>query len=84
MTTKLITQCYNYIRSFCFPNTVGADFYDVEDKHWVVGYPVPIANPMSRYPQVVEILLPTCSLLIMLYILIASTKNVPSHGALMQ
>ena len=76
MTTKLIL----IIRSFCLPNTVGADFYDVEDKHWVVGYPVPIANPMSRYPQVVEILLPTCSLLIMSYILpVPSTFQVMGH-----
>eukprot|EP00731_Ephydatia_muelleri_P036122 Em0202g12a len=28
----------------------GADCHDVEDKHWINGHPVPIANPMSCYP----------------------------------
>jgi L-rhamnonate dehydratase len=27
----------------------GADCHDVQDKHWIDGYPVPIANPMSGY-----------------------------------
>jgi len=29
----------------------GADCHDVEDEHWINGYPTPIANPMSGYPQ---------------------------------
>ena len=28
----------------------GADCHDVEDKHWINGHPIPIANPMSCYP----------------------------------
>jgi len=27
----------------------GADCHDVEDDHWINGYPTPIANPMSGY-----------------------------------
>ena len=27
----------------------GADCHDVEDTHWINGYPTPIANPMSGY-----------------------------------
>ena len=29
----------------------GADCHDVEDQHWINGYPLPVANPMSRYPR---------------------------------
>lgn len=29
----------------------GADCHDVADEHWINGYPTPIANPMSSYPQ---------------------------------
>ena len=29
----------------------GADCHDVGDTHWINGYPTPIANPMSMYPQ---------------------------------
>lgn len=29
----------------------GADCHDVVDKHWINGYPTPIANPMSGYPR---------------------------------
>jgi L-rhamnonate dehydratase len=29
----------------------GADCHDVEDEHWINGYPTPIANPMSSYKQ---------------------------------
>ncbi|XP_062501533.1 L-rhamnonate dehydratase-like [Corticium candelabrum] len=29
----------------------GADCHDVEDEHWINGFPTPIANPMSVYPQ---------------------------------
>ena len=29
----------------------GADCHDVEDEHWINGFPVPIANPMSSYAQ---------------------------------
>ena len=29
----------------------GADCHDVEDEHWINGYPIPIANPMSGYAQ---------------------------------
>ena len=29
----------------------GADCHDVEDEHWINGYPTPIANPMSSYAQ---------------------------------
>ena len=29
----------------------GADCHDVEDTHWINGYPTPIANPMSGYDQ---------------------------------
>ena len=29
----------------------GADCHDVDDHHWINGHPVPIANPMSGYPQ---------------------------------
>ena len=28
----------------------GADCHDVGDEHWIDGYPVPVANPMSAYP----------------------------------
>ena len=28
----------------------GADCHDVDDKHWINGYPTPIAHPMSSYP----------------------------------
>eukprot|EP00937_MAST-01D_sp_MAST-1D-sp2_P006119 g6119.t1 len=29
----------------------GADCHDVEDEHWINGFPTPIAHPMSSYPQ---------------------------------
>jgi len=29
----------------------GADCHDVENEHWINGYPTPIANPMSSYAQ---------------------------------
>ena len=29
----------------------GADCHDVVDQHWINGYPTPITNPMSIYPQ---------------------------------
>ena len=29
----------------------GADCHDVGDKHWINGYPTPVANPMSSYPR---------------------------------
>ena len=29
----------------------GADCHDVDDEHWINGFPTPIANPMSGYPQ---------------------------------
>ena len=29
----------------------GADCHDVDDEHWINGFPTPIANPMSRYKQ---------------------------------
>ena len=29
----------------------GADCHDVADTHWINGYPTPIANPMSVWPQ---------------------------------
>lgn len=29
----------------------GADCHDVDDQHWINGYPTPIANPMSGYDQ---------------------------------
>ena len=29
----------------------GADCHDVVDKHWINGFPTPIANPMSCYEQ---------------------------------
>jgi L-rhamnonate dehydratase len=29
----------------------GADCHDVQDKHWINGFPTPIANPMSCYPE---------------------------------
>ncbi|PAA85515.1 hypothetical protein BOX15_Mlig017110g3 [Macrostomum lignano] len=29
----------------------GADCHDVDDRHWINGYPTPIANPMSCYSQ---------------------------------
>ena len=29
----------------------GADCHDVDDDHWINGYPTPIANPMSVHPQ---------------------------------
>ncbi|EGD79958.1 L-rhamnonate dehydratase [Salpingoeca rosetta] len=28
----------------------GADCHDVDDEHWINGYPTPIAHPMSSYP----------------------------------
>ncbi|XP_003382696.1 PREDICTED: uncharacterized protein LOC100635379 [Amphimedon queenslandica] len=28
----------------------GADCHDVDDKHWINGYPTPIANPMTPHP----------------------------------
>ena len=31
--------------------SAGADCHDVEDQHWINGYPTPIANPMSVYPR---------------------------------
>jgi hypothetical protein len=27
----------------------GADCHDVDDQHWINGYPTPIAHPMSGY-----------------------------------
>ena len=27
----------------------GADCHDVQDQHWIDGFPTPIANPMSGY-----------------------------------
>jgi len=32
-------------------NDQGADCHDVEDEHWINGFPTPIANPMSGYAQ---------------------------------
>ena len=32
----------------CF---AGADCHDVDDQHWINGYPTPVANPMSMYSQ---------------------------------
>ena len=29
----------------------GADCHDVQDEHWINGYPTPISNPMSSYKQ---------------------------------
>lgn len=29
----------------------GADCHDVDDDHWINGNPLPVANPMSVYPQ---------------------------------
>lgn len=29
----------------------GSDCHDVDDEHWINGYPTPIANPMTFYPQ---------------------------------
>ena len=29
----------------------GADCHDVEDEHWINGYPTPVANPMSVHPM---------------------------------
>jgi len=29
----------------------GADCHDVQDEHWINGFPTPIANPMSGYEQ---------------------------------
>ncbi|OWF43765.1 uncharacterized protein LOC110459260 [Mizuhopecten yessoensis] len=29
----------------------GVDCHDVNDKHWINGFPTPMANPMSVYPQ---------------------------------
>lgn len=29
----------------------GADCHDVQDEHWINGFPTPIANPMSGYPM---------------------------------
>ena len=29
----------------------GADCHDVNDEHWINGFPTPIANPMSAYTQ---------------------------------
>lgn len=29
----------------------GADCHDVDDHHWINGYPTPVANPMSSYPR---------------------------------
>lgn len=29
----------------------GADCHDVDDEHWINGFPTPIANPMSGYAQ---------------------------------
>lgn len=31
------------------PTDQGADCHDVEDEHWINGFPVPIATPMSHY-----------------------------------
>ncbi|XP_033743613.1 L-rhamnonate dehydratase-like [Pecten maximus] len=33
------------------PGDQGADCHDVDDKHWINGYPTPVANPMSVHPQ---------------------------------
>ena len=48
-----------HIRAFCDPpkqqavptGDQGADCHNVSDQHWINGYPSPIANPMSLYPQ---------------------------------
>lgn len=32
------------------PNLSGADCHDVDDKHWINGYPTPVANPMTPHP----------------------------------
>ena len=62
--------------------TLGADCHDVDDKHWINGYPQPVANPMSMYPQVYNPLPtpPPSSCHTSYY----STKLIASHGVLMQ
>ena len=45
------------VRAYCDPpkranpSDQGADCHNVSDHHWINGYPTPIANPMSSYPQ---------------------------------
>jgi len=43
-----------YVRAFVQHKSKGdqgADCHDVDDKHWINGYPNPISNPMSGYAQ---------------------------------
>lgn len=41
------------VRAYCqeTTSTHGGDCHNVDDKHWINGFPTPIANPMSKYPQ---------------------------------
>lgn len=49
------SRIFPRIKEVCayVPETVkgdqGADCHDVNDEHWINGYPVPVANPMSGY-----------------------------------
>ena len=38
--------------TWLFISAIGADCHDVDDQHWINGHPLPVANPMSMYPQV--------------------------------
>jgi L-rhamnonate dehydratase len=45
------------LRAYCDANQAvksadqGADCHNVADQHWINGFPTPISNPMSSYPQ---------------------------------
>ena len=55
MATKLpkVKEIRAYVQSASGgrPLDQGADCHDVEDQHWINGFPVPIATPMSHYEQ---------------------------------
>lgn len=44
-------KCVRAYISESKPEDQGADCHDVEDTHWINGFPTPIANPMSGYEQ---------------------------------
>ena len=45
-----IKEVRAYVSTKAQSGDQGADCHDVKDSHWIDGHPVPIANPMSRYP----------------------------------
>ncbi|XP_013408765.1 uncharacterized protein LOC106172549 [Lingula anatina] len=55
ISTKIIPRI-KAVRAYATQGEKGdqgymADCHDVEDEHWINGFPTPVANPMSGHPQ---------------------------------